>query len=288
MKTLSEYLLETKETYTIKGVKVKEGEPIWIDKDGKPILVTFDAIYGSKLIYVLEDDYGKEKLYNTSTDSFIETNKMAIKRQKSELSKGKSKPNIEKLKRQLLELEQELEELNSEMENDPDILAELEKGGGKATDEYGRRQNKLYDKIDKLRAKINESLDENAGGTPSPSPTPGPGSEPGPKPGPGMPPPPGRPGPMFGGHNHRPIGLRAFIGKKMADGMSYDSLVDWCHTNGMLKSKPEEQLTKEQAKDMAKDVYAHIQKASNEDSPRITISNVKAAVDALEKWERRD
>lgn len=276
MRTLTSILKEAKETYTIKGVKVKEGDEIWVTIDGKDILVELDAIYGSKLVYKNEYD----KLMSTSIDNFVETNKMAIKRQKQELKGGKG--NLAKLKKELLELEQELEELNSEMENDPDVIAELEKGGGKATDSYGRRQNKLYDRINKLRAKIDESLDENAGCTPPP-PAPGPGSEPGP----GMPPPPGRPGPMFGGPNHRPIGLRAFIGKKIADGMSYDNLVDWCHTNGYLKSKPEEQLTKEKAKDMAKDVYAHIQRASNEDSPRLSISNIKAAVDALDKWERR-
>lgn len=58
-----------------------------------------------------------------------------------------------KLRKEIRELENQLDDIRLDMENDPDVLDE--KGeGGKATDRYGKEMEKIMNRIDTLKNRL--------------------------------------------------------------------------------------------------------------------------------------
>lgn len=58
-----------------------------------------------------------------------------------------------KLRREIRELENQLDDLYCDMENDPEVLDERGEGG-RATDRYGKEMNKIMDRIENLKQKL--------------------------------------------------------------------------------------------------------------------------------------
>lgn len=144
-----EHSLNEAKEYKLGNESVKKGQQVKIKHPfdaNKEMIVKYVGPHESNKYFYCMDDTDRMKAFQVADVIEIVSGE----------DKKKRKSSVEAIKAQknkITDLEANLANLMSDMENDPEVLKELEAGGGKATDNYGRQ-------IDALQSKINNEYEK--------------------------------------------------------------------------------------------------------------------------------